>query len=224
MGSTAAFMSGGELFSWHPIDGARTGPGVSARSFRLEVADDVASRALQATLPLLGRILTEKLASAREHQLEEMVDFLAARLVTPSPTELDMAQRLAHRHARVLNEFGYLTAEQLAQANHSRAGNRAALADNWKKRRRVFAVPHPDRALRERDVYPAFQFEDGKPLAVVQQVLDAFGGRKSPWKLALWFTSANGWLPDSARPVDLLTQDPAAVAEAARRDAQDSAV
>ena len=28
------------------------------------------------------------------------------RVLPLSPTELDMAQRLAHRHARVLNEFG----------------------------------------------------------------------------------------------------------------------
>ena len=33
------------------------------------------------------------------------------RVLPLSTTELDMAQRLAHRHARVLNEFGYLTAE-----------------------------------------------------------------------------------------------------------------
>lgn len=30
--------------------------------------------------------------------------------------------------------------------------HRAALADNWRKRRQVFAVPHPDKVARERDV------------------------------------------------------------------------
>jgi hypothetical protein len=76
-------------------------------------------------------------------------------------------------------------------------------ADNWRKRRQVFAVPHPDKTARERDIYPAFQFEDGKPIKAVQEVIEAFGGRKAPWKLALWFTSNNGLLPGSAPPVDL---------------------
>jgi len=159
----------------------------------------------------------------RQRNMEEMVDFMAARMVQPSQAELEMAQRLAVRHARVLNEFGAFTAEQLADANGSKAGNRSALADNWRKRHQVFAVPHPNKGARERDVYPAFQFEDGKPIKAVQGVLEAFAGRKSPWKLALWFTSSHGWLPDSARPVDLLARDPQAVVAAARRDAQASA-
>jgi len=40
----------------------------------------------------------------------------------------------------------------------------------------VFAVPHPNKGARERDVYPAFQFEDGKPIKAVQGVLEAFAG------------------------------------------------
>lgn len=54
-------------------------------------------------------------------------------------------------------------------------------------------------------------------------MLEAFGSRKSPWKLALWFASNNGGLPGSARPVDLLASDPQAVVETAQRDAQGSA-
>jgi hypothetical protein len=95
------------------------------------------------------------------------------------------------------------------------ASNRAALAANWRKRRQVFAVPHPDKTARKRDIYSAFQFEDRKPIKALQEVIEAFGGRKAPWKLALWFTSNNGLLPDGARPVDLLASDPQAVIAAA---------
>ncbi|HRO61429.1 MAG TPA: hypothetical protein PK177_20105 [Burkholderiaceae bacterium] len=190
--------------------------------FVLEVADEAASRALLASFPLLDRLLAEKVVAVRERRMEEMVDFMTAHLFAPSAVDLAMAQRLAVRHARILNEFGYVTAERLADINGSQATNRAALADNWRKRRQVFAVPHPDKAAREPDVYPAFQFENGKPIKTVQQVLEAFDGRKSPWKLALWFTSNNGALPDSARPVDLLTTNPQAVIEAARGDARES--
>ena len=60
-------------------------------------------------------------------------------------------------------------------------------------------------------------------LTLREEVLEAFGGRKAPWKLALWFTSNNGGLPGSARPVDLLASDPDAVVQAARGDAEGSA-
>ena len=102
-------------------------------------------------------------SAERERRLEEMIDFFAARMLAPSPVDVEMAQRLGARHARILDEFGFLSAAQLADLNGSTASNRAALADNWRKRGQVFAVPHPDRTIRERDVYPAFQFENGKP-------------------------------------------------------------
>lgn len=191
--------------------------------YRLEVQGDAVSRIVEAVIPVLGRMLSNKAAEVRDRKLEELIDFLAGQMVVPSAVDMQMAQRLAARHARVLTEFGFVTAEQLADANQSRAGNRNALADNWKKRHQVFAVRHRDEAGRMREVFPLFQFENFKPVKTVQAVLEAFGERKSPWKLALWFTSNNGWLPGQARPVDLLGSNPQAVVEAARRDAGGSA-
>lgn len=225
MVKAASHVLQGDVFTVQPYHGDRgRGHGPRAgRAFVLEVADEAASSTLLASLPLLDRLLGEKIAAVRERRMEEMVDFMAARMLAPGVVELEMAQRLASRHARILNEFGFFSAEQLADANGSQASNRAALADNWRKRRQVFAVPHPDKMARERDVYPAFQFEEGKPIKAVQEVLKAFGGHKAPWKLALWFTSNNGWLAGSVRPVDLLISDPRAVIDAARRDAEGGA-
>jgi len=191
-------------------------------TYLVDVEDESISRVFENIIPFLGKLLSEKTADVRRRRLGELVDFLAAQLVRPSEADTQMAQRLAARRAAVLNEFGYFTAEQLAEANRSRAANRGALADNWRKRRQVFAVQHPDKSLRERDVYPAFQFSGHQPAKAVREVLAAFGEWKDPWKLALWFTSNNGWLPDSARPVDLLDSHPEAVIEAARRDAAGS--
>jgi hypothetical protein len=221
MGKPEFFALRGDMLSVHHA--GRDSSSRAGNAFVLEVADEAASKTLQASLPLLDRLLAERLAATRERQLAEMVDFMAARLLAPSAVDLEMTQRLASRHARILNEFGYFSAEQLADANGSQAGNRAALADNWRKRHQVFAVPHPDKTARERDIYPAFQFDGGKPIKAVQQVLQAFDGRKPPWKLALWFTSHNGALPGSARPVDRLADDPRSVIDAARLDAQGSA-
>ena len=211
---------------WKPgaVAGHRVTPTKSSHAYLLEVHGDAMSRVLESVMPVLGRLLSQKTAAVREQKLEELVDFLAGQMVVPSPVDTQMAQRLAARHARILSEFGFITAEQLAAANQSRASNRNALADNWKKRRQVFAVRHRDESGQTREVFPRFQFEDHKPIKVVQSVLEAFGERKAPWKLALWFTSNNGWLAGQARPVDLLEANPGAVVQAARRDAAGSAI
>jgi hypothetical protein len=151
-----------------------------------------------------------------------MVEFMAGQLVTPTVEDTRMAQRLADRQTRVLGEFGFFTAEQLARLNRSRATNQSALANNWKKRRQVFSVPHRTENSQVLEVFPGFQFEDGRPVKAVQGVLAAFGDRKTPWKLALWFTSNNGWLPGQVRPVDLLESDPEAVVQAAKHEAAGS--
>ena len=197
--------------------------GKAAHAYLVEVRGDAMSRILEAIVPVLDRLLQEKTVQVRERKLEDLVDFIAGQMVVPSAVDVAMAQRLALRRARVIEEFGCMTAEQLAEANRSRAANRHALADNWKKRRQVFAVRHRDASGRPRDVFPLFQFEDHRPIKAVQGVLEAFGDRKAPWKLALWFTSNNGWLPGQARPVDLLASAPDAVVQAAHRDAAESA-
>jgi hypothetical protein len=226
--SSHAVSPGGALSfePWTPgsaRDQAKPAPDKASHSYLVQVHGDAMSLVLEAVMPMLDRVLLQKTAAVREQKLEALVDFLTGQMVVPSRVDTQMAQRIASRHARVLNEFGFVTAEQLADANQSRAGNRGALADNWKKRGQVFAVRHRDEAGRPREVFPLFQFEDHKPIKAVQAVLEAFGEHKAPWKLALWFTSNNGWLPGQARPVDLLESAPDAVVQAARHDAAGSA-
>lgn len=222
MNATATTLMQGDLLTVQAYEKAPEHK-AQGRTFVVQVASDAASSTLLASLPVLDRILTEKVAAVRKRKLAEMVDFMATRMLQPSAVETRMAQRLAERHARVLDEFGFYSAEELAKLGGSNAKNRAALADNWRRRGQVFAVPHPDQATHAGDVFPAFQFKEGKPIKGVQQVLEAFSGRKTQWKLALWFTSNNGLLPESARPVDLLVTDPNAVAQAAREDARGTA-
>lgn len=224
MNAASSAPGTGNALTVLPYNEHKPNPDHANRVFVIEASDDETSRLLVATLPLFGRILTEKAASVRKHHIEEIVDFIAERMLVPSTAEMTMAGQVAQRHARLLNEFGYFTAEQLGEANRSQAASQTAMADNWRKRRQVFAVPHPDRGARERDVFPAFQFSENKPIKAVQDVLEAFGDRKTPWKLALWFTSNNGMLPGSARPVDLLASDAKAVINAARRDAAESGI
>ncbi|PXW93264.1 hypothetical protein C7444_12128 [Sphaerotilus hippei] len=216
-------VQSGDLLSFQPCPPPPGTLQPRRHTYLIGIEDDAASQVLESVMPLLDRLLAEKTAEVRERRLEQMVDFMTEQMLVPSTVDLQMARQLATRHARVLNEFGYLSAEQLADANRSQAANRHALADNWRKRRQVFAVRHPDASARTREVFPAFQFEQHKPIKAVQAILEAFGEHKAPWKIALWFTSNNGWLPDQARPVDWLTRDPEAVIAAARQDAGGSA-
>lgn len=194
-------------------------------TYLIGVEDEAASHVLEGMMPLLGRLLSEKMIEVRARKMEQMVSFMTEQMLVPTAVDRQMAQRLATRHARILNEFGYFSGEQLADANRSQAASRSALVDNWRKRGQVFAVRHPDATTaRSREVYPAFQFDNHKPIKAVQAVLQAFGDRKSPWKLALWFTSNNGWLAGQARPVDLLPTQPEAVIQAALHDAGGSGV
>ena len=54
---------------------------------------------------------------------------------------------------------------------------------------------------------------------VVADVLATLGQQGRGWQLALWFTSANGWV-DGRRPVDLLHSEPEEVAQAAKWEAE----
>ena len=70
-----------------------------------------------------------------------------------------------------------------------------------------------------KDLYPAFQFSHGEPLPVIARVLKIFGAARTPWQIAFWFVSANGWF-DGKCPVDFLTRDLDAVVKAAERDVE----
>ena len=59
----------------------------------------------------------------------------------------------------------------------------------WKHEGRVFAIQDGGK-----DLFPAFQFADGKPLPVIKKILKALPEDMSPWETAFWFESSNGWL------------------------------
>lgn len=107
--------------------------------------------------------------------------------------------------ADAVAEFGVLTAEEVQGAATADAGT----TDRMIEERRAFAVEGPDGPL-----FPAFQFEDGEPRAVVATVLQALAGQLRGWEILAWFTGSSGYL-DGARPVDLLLSAPDDVVAAA---------
>jgi hypothetical protein len=123
------------------------------------------------------------------------------------------ARRNARARRDLLQEFGSLTSAEVADAANSKAANRASLANRWREEGKVFAIRVGDQQL-----YPAFQFdEDGRPVEAVGGALEHLRGELTDWQTALWFTTASGWL-GGQRPVDILRDDPEAVAGAAARE------
>ena len=119
------------------------------------------------------------------------------------------AQLNAQAQAELSEEFGLLSAAEVARRAASQARNTSALATRWRAERRVFSVP-----VRHVQRYPGFMFDEhGQPLAVIAEVM-ATAGHLGGWGLALWFTGASERL-GGARPVDRLRSDAGAVLAAA---------
>ena len=116
----------------------------------------------------------------------------------------------AEAQARFIETVRCYSAEEIAALAGHEASNRSATATRWKTQGAIFGV----RRLG-RDRYPAFQFQDGRPRKVIGKVLKALPEGMSPWQMALWFASANGWLDGSA-PMDRLGDETALVAAATR--------
>lgn len=143
--------------------------------------------------------------------LDALAEAMLPKVPVPSAPVVLQARRNAEARASLLDEFGALTATQVAVLAGSAAKNTSALAGRWRREGRLVAVEH-----RGTTYYPGFQFDaDGQPRPVVGEALVHLGAPDTtPWQQALWFTTANGWL-DGRRPVDLLEDEPGAVVMAA---------
>lgn len=117
----------------------------------------------------------------------------------------------ARERARFLTEVVCLTSKQVAENAGHRAANASVTGSRWKQQAKVFSVP-----WKGNELYPAFQFRDGQPHPTVAKVLRKLPKRLSPWQIAFWFTSSNGWL-NGAAPAERL-DDEAAVVMAAERE------
>ena len=90
----------------------------------------------------------------------------------------EIARKNAEMRARYLQTTELYTAEDIQDPS-----------TKWKREGRVFAIQHDGK-----DMFPAFQFADGKPLPIIQKILEALPEDLTPWQTAFWFESGNGWL------------------------------
>jgi len=151
----------------------------------------------------------------RYRRMERLVEMLSPKLDVPPPKLVDHARNEAVFRQRVMRDFGALRPADLAEKTGSTAANKSQLAYRWRRGNKIFAVPHSGASW-----FLSFQFgEDGHPLPVVADVLEALQGW-DPWAIAHWFVTANGLLQDRP-PVEFLDSDPDAVRQAAARDGSD---
>ncbi|NDJ57333.1 DUF2384 domain-containing protein [Enterobacteriaceae bacterium 4M9] len=123
--------------------------------------------------------------------------------------------RLAQLNQRIFSEAEWLTARDVSERAGLAASNPSAGPNRWKAKKRIFAVP-----VNGRDYYPAYALDEGSaPLPVISQLLALFGDRKTPWGLAVWLGSDNGWL-GGRKPKDVLASEPDAVLAAAEQELQ----
>ena len=162
---------------------------------------------------VIGRTLPAARQKASEAAVEKMVEALVE---TQDPLaqvngRID-AMNAAARH-RFINDFLTYTAADVAREAGSTARNRHQTASRWKAERAIFSVP-----FQGLDRFPAFQFSHGQPLPVIADILRHLPDAMSPWEIAFWFVSTNGWLGGEA-PVTCLG-DSDRVIEAARLEGE----
>lgn len=155
---------------------------------------------------------------ALERQRERRISKLI-QLLTPAGVEREavllQARKNAEARARLQKEFGLLTSADVADISGSRARNRAAIANRWKKEGRICSV-----MVGHSPLFPGFQFDErGRPRPVVARLLTILRGL-GEWEIVLWFTTSTGWL-GGRRPVDLLDSEPERVVEAAKHQMTD---
>lgn len=206
-----------ELVALEGEDLQRLGAALRAASSTSESAARLAAAINEAVARggsiLIGVAAGDETAGQEDlrERLDRLIETMTPDVRFPSESAAVLSQRNARRRAQLLEEFGALTGEQIAQ-ERSRARNRHALAARWRKEGRLFGVPY-----RGQTVYPAFQFDESDQLRpVIAEVLEALPrSHMSDWEVALWWTAANGHL-GGRRPVDSLDEDPSELPEAAR--------
>ena len=138
----------------------RRHPELGGRAAMVVAADDAAL--LRQALALVASM------QERRAQMERTIEAMLPPGI-PSAAALLQAHRNAEAREALLGEFGAITSSGVADLAGSRAKNRAALANRWRKEGRIFAVPHHGQSY-----FPGFQFgAEGRPLPFSREQIEA---------------------------------------------------
>ena len=172
-----------------------------------------------ATASVVGTAIERVALVAGAHAVarqEKNIDRLLELIVEDLPRsdgDLELELENAEMRAQYLAETKLLTAAEVRAQSGLNPRNKSEPASRWKREGKIFAVRKGGV-----DLYPAFQFTDGSPKRVIKSILAEIGEGYTPWQIAFWFESGNGWL-DGEAPQDCLSQ-PDDVIVAAKRLAE----
>lgn len=155
------------------------------------------ARLVERAVRTLPPVMAARRAELSEQNIEKILDVILAdlpRAAVDAELEVDNAEL----RAGYLQETKTLTAAAVRAASGLKPRNKSEPASRWKREGRIFAVRRAGN-----DLYPAFQFADGQPRPVIRKLLAVLPRDMTPWQVAFWFASGNGWL-DGAAPQDRL--------------------
>ncbi len=121
----------------------------------------------------------------------------------------------ARAQARVLKSNQFLKASDITNLSAGTVKNPSGALNRWKQKHQIFAID-----MKGVDYYPIYALspENGyKPYAEMSDILGILH-TKTPWGLAFWFESSNGYLERRA-PRELMKSDRQAVLAAAKNEA-----
>ncbi|MQL47356.1 MULTISPECIES: antitoxin Xre/MbcA/ParS toxin-binding domain-containing protein [Photorhabdus] len=135
------------------------------------------------------------------------------------PSEIEFASRnearLEKLKNQILTDSNWLTASELSKLAGSKSMNSSAAANRLKKSKKIFALP-----INGKDLFPLYALDEGgQPLPVIKKIIELFGSKKTPWSMAIWFGTPNGWLGNK-KPKDLLLTQLDDVYMAAREEVE----
>ena len=171
-------------------------------------SSDRDARLVDKTMRALPRIASQRRDAITEENIEILINML---LEGEDRTQIDEALLMdnAKLRASYLKTTPTLAGAQVRLLSGLKPKNKSEPASRWKREGRIFAVRHASI-----DLFPEFQFLDGEPRPVIKKILGVLPDHLTPWQIAFWFASGNGWL-DSEVPQKGL-ETPELVIEAAR--------
>lgn len=141
----------------------------------------------------VSQILAEIKSSKRQKISEEVIEKLLDIYLEGeerAPSDIDLERDNAALRARYLKTTPTYSASGIRSfQTGDPPKNPSDPAARWKREGRLFAVPHGNL-----DLFPAFQFRDGAPHPGIKKILKALPADMTPWQVAFWFASGNGWL------------------------------
>lgn len=162
------------------------------RFFVYQAADPQVAATVQLMLERVPEMVAARKQALTERNVEALVEvFMADNPLASVEAEIE-ADNAALR-SQFIKDVDLLTAQRVHARSGNKAKNTSVTASRWKAEKKIFAVSQSGK-----DLFPTFQFDEGLPKPVIAEVLRRLPASMTPWQIAFWFMSGNGWLDGDA--------------------------